>query len=195
VFPAGLQPKLSDQLHGVLRRLHQRPDRGADAEDVRAVRSHPGHPSLQGQRLRLHQIRNQRVGDARHRDGPQHRDKRPHGEVLLGQGERRNGGRSGGDDVGSGGGARDSGATLPVRLRRLLVPGLRGIHAGVPVPTVPVPAAVLHDAAARTVDRSTRTTAERAGDVQHGTEVPLSVKTKDYRENIILKKKYKLNVQ
>lgn len=85
----GVQPELADQLDCVLRRLHQRRHRRAHAQDVLAVRRHPGHTRVQGQGLRVHTLLVQGRGDPRHRGHAQQRGQRPDGQVLLGQGERR----------------------------------------------------------------------------------------------------------
>ena len=52
----GVQSVEPHQLHGVLRWSHQRPHRGAHAENLLTFRQHPGDPSLQRQGLRLRQV-------------------------------------------------------------------------------------------------------------------------------------------
>lgn len=52
----GVQPVKPHQLHGVLRWSHQRPHRGAHAENLLTLRQHPGDQSLQGQGLRLRKV-------------------------------------------------------------------------------------------------------------------------------------------
>lgn len=52
-FRRSLQPVESHQLHGLLRRPDQRPHGGPHAEDLPALRHHPGDQSVQGQGLRI----------------------------------------------------------------------------------------------------------------------------------------------
>lgn len=173
---SGLQPEFPNQLHGILRWFHNGLNRRTDAEDIHSVWSDPRYQSVQGQRLCLYQIRHQRISNARHRNNSQHRNQRPNGQVFLGQRKRGHGCGPRRHDVRGCGGAGCAGSALLVRVRRVLVRGLRRLHAGLPVPAIPVSAAVLHDATTRPMDCSTRPATECAGYVQHCAEVPLSVK-------------------
>ena len=52
----GVQPEQPHQLHRLLRRHHQRAERGPPAEDFRQLRKHSGDQNLQGQGLRLREV-------------------------------------------------------------------------------------------------------------------------------------------
>lgn len=65
----GLQPELAHQLHRLLRGLRRQLHlRRAHAVHLLALRHHTGDPHLQGEGLRVHQVRDQRGGHARHRN-------------------------------------------------------------------------------------------------------------------------------
>lgn len=188
ILRRSLQPELTDELHSLLRRLHERHQRRAHAENLCAVRDDPRHPRIQRQGLRVHPIRHERICDARHRKRAQHGDKRPDRQVFLGEGERRDhhrcrrGNRRKHDRAGR------PGAAVFVRIRQhelLVSAGIR--RAGLlSVSAVSVSgggrSAILRDAAAGAVGGTDGATAQFAGDVRCHAEVSDAVRYRTFLE-------------